>query len=135
MIETPTEVHGVASAVEYRALLEYAMNEKRTHGFPVSAVFEDATDLLAYITAGRWAVDCPTILPSGDVCGATNSAHPTWLLACCFSCGACRVNLIFPANRVDIEAALNLRPLPMNRNWRTPETLAMLLADNTAHGL
>lgn len=134
MIYTPVDIHLVADATAYRALVEATMAYRRANGYPDAAVTENSDTVIAYINASRWMVDCICSSP-GSSAPPANSVHPDWSLACCLHCGRCRVNIVIPADRADIEAALNLRPLEETRNWKPPDTLADLLADNTAHGL
>lgn len=41
---------------------------------------------------------------------------------------------VYPAERAQIEAVLNLRPIRSTRNWEPNETLADLIAQNIEHG-
>lgn len=82
--------------------------------------------LAAYIGAGAWRVRC--------ACGEAPPTHPDWRLACCSGCGAIYEDVIFPKTAAAIEVILLKRPQPIQRNWRAPETVADLVAQNKAHG-
>lgn len=127
MIYTAAEFHRVDSADAYRALVENVMAARRASGRIEAATWIDPTFVEAYISAANWVVNC--------TCGAGNMVQPDWSLACCLACGAIRTNIVVPADRVAIEAALNARPQEYSRNWKPPETVESLLADNVAHGI
>ena len=68
------------------------------------------------------------------VCGDCATVHPVWRLACCCFCGAIYRDLEIPDNANAIAAVLLKRANPSTRNWRRPETVADLQAENIAHG-
>jgi len=85
---------------------------------------------LAEVNHGRWVVYCH--------CGGAEMAWDEGLVMCmgCFNSHA-RHELVrthFPANRVEIDAVLDRRPL-VNRNWRRGETLEQLMRENAEHPL
>lgn len=86
----------------------------------------------AFVYNSAWVVVCP-------YCPEQMYAEPDEL----FFCSNClmhankhrAVRIIFPAIRVEIEALLNMRPLPENRNWLLVETVNDLLQENIKHGV
>lgn len=100
---------------------------------PPSSEVAKADALLARVNHNRWIVDCPDC----------NGAEFVWLDQLVMMCQSCwnssvggkwrRVRI--PADVQQIEAALEKRHAPQNRNWEPGETVADLKADNRAHGL
>lgn len=100
------------------------------------------TDLLvavAYVNWGRWVADCPRPFCwnaehlgyyEGEFGGLTEAG---------FACRRCQTT--YPARwpdaalRAGVEQLLVDRPDPRTRNWREPETLHDLLAENVEHGI
>ena len=85
---------------------------------------------------GRWLIDCPDC-NTGWVCrietpsilvDGRGRAHTEC------TCGAVLV-VQFPNEKAEIEALLDLRPAPANRNWRPTETIFDLRIENAAHGV
>lgn len=93
------------------------------------AVHLSPDPIVAYIAAGSWVVDCE--------CGAGNAVDLDGACARCFGCGAVHENVVMPParERERIEAVLLERPKPFNRNWRRPETVDTLRAENILHGI
>ena len=121
---TPIEIHRVTSPRAYRDLCAAVMAKRRKAGLD-GRVVAIADPVTAYVNHGRWVIDCD--------CGAGNSVHPDWKLACCLECGAIRTNIVFPAEIREIERTLASRKRQANRNWRPGETVATLKAENAAH--
>jgi hypothetical protein len=88
--------------------------------------------LVAYINHGRWTTDCPTCSRAHAPQGMWT--HPDWRIACCTECGAVYRHVAFPPHVDAMAAALLNRPRDL-QNWRSPETLDDLLAENVAHGV
>ncbi len=92
--------------------------------------------LVAYISIGRWVVDC-------DICGSAVVADSGFPWFCCTACGSRGEwrPVKFPMNKTAIEAVLLKRPgfrnAAPNRNWRPQdkETFATLWRENRDHGL
>lgn len=91
-------------------------------------------EVQAEIVRSHWRVDCPFcagaifVQPGEpyfcpDCMMQANNFHP--------------MKVIWPENRTAIEAVLVKRPDPLTRNWLPAkgETLAMLKAENEAHGV
>lgn len=87
----------------------------------------------AYVSHGRWVVDCP------HGCGSAQYASHSDLRFFCADCGNQGtgewVTVEWPADRDGIEAELLLRPDPATRNWRPGETVEQLAAENVERGL
>lgn len=111
-----------------RTALTYQMRQKMYLATNPAAVepYEVTRRVEAYIGGGVWRVLCR--------CGEAPHADPDWKLSCCFGCGAIHTNITFPDNLEAIEALLAKRPVQLHRNWRTPETLEDLMAEQRAHG-
>lgn len=113
---------GVRTPGEYRAMqVRYLRRSGNTTGpwLHVGAVH-------AHVGAGAWRVRCR--------CGEAPPADPEWQLACCSGCGAIYECVVFPDDRLAIEAVLVKRPNHVHRNWLRGETVATLTAENIAHG-
>ena len=95
-------------------------------------VNEEAAPVLARVRQGRWIGLCE--------CGGAERVDPGERTFYCFGCGNedARGDLrpvVFPHDYPDIEAALSVRPYPINRNWEPGETVGDLLEENREHGL
>ena len=86
--------------------------------------------LPAHVNRGRCVVQCP--------CGGAEMAWEEGAFLCgsCFNawCGHRLARSSFPAERREIEAILDRRPLT-NRHWLLRETLEQLRTENIEHGL
>lgn len=122
---TPREHHEVKSVEEYRRLHALKIAGKQSRGQRVD-VHEVTEPFTARVEAGSWLFDCD--------CGAGVSTDPEWKMACCFSCGAVYMNVIFPEDAAAIERLLVARP-QKNRYWLPGETLEQVRADNVANGV
>ena len=101
---------------------------------PADRVVSDEA-LPVYVNHGRWVVDCPNC----------NSAQLASRSDRRFWCVDCRnvwvqgkwVMVTWPsaADEAAIESVLDRRPHARNANWRPGESVADLIAENTAHGL
>jgi hypothetical protein len=99
----PTQVHGVRSAADYRAMQRtYVQRLRAAHPHlswldpwvaPVEPP-EDAADWWRVVTisGGKYVVRC--------ACGNRPSVDPNWRLACCFQCGAIYEGLEMPPDEV-----------------------------------
>lgn len=92
-------------------------------------LIEDDTEVLAYVSAGRWVADCVTPGCNGGI-----ACWPDHAKACCLDCGHI-FSPTFPdtKTRVDAELLLVARP-EENQNWRPDkgEEVRMLVAENIA---
>jgi hypothetical protein len=84
----------------------------------------------AWINKGDWAVNCPDC-PESLI---AEPGEPFFCPHCLNVKNGGRVRpVVFPENRVQIEAALLRRIDPNRRNWYPHETLDQLLQENAAH--
>lgn len=85
----------------------------------------------AYISEGRWVVDCPCSLSDGTPCNSAQLASKSDRRFYCTECGNSEVKgqwipVEWPAEEGEIEAEMMKRPRVENQNWRPGETLASL---------
>jgi len=73
----------------------------------------------AYVYSGRWVADCPRGCNNTELLFEKRPAQPEVEKHeyHCSYCGYETRLIDWPANRVEIETVLNLRPIPHNRNW------------------
>lgn len=81
----------------------------------------------ARINHGRWIVDCPAC-PNAHLLPVDGNEFR------CANCGSGPHDVNVPADRHDIEEALEPRDV-LNRNWQPGETVADLHAANVEHGV
>jgi len=86
--------------------------------------------LPAYVNHGRWVANCP-VCNGGIMCPEPSLRGRR---GACLDCGSI-FRIDYPVGWRLIEAALNQRPDPVNRNWLLGETLAHLIAENQAHSV
>jgi hypothetical protein len=129
IIGTARQAHGAISPADYRQrqAVFIARNELKRPDLRFGQPHDDASALVARISGGWWIVDCGS-------CGNCPSTDPDWAIACCFECGAVYVGVIFPDNRIELEAALLVRPMKY-RHWAPPETVENLQAENLLRGI
>lgn len=84
--------------------------------------------VLAYVNHSRWVADCPE-----DGCQGTEFVDGAWPRFVCISCGSGVWRVVFPKDRLAIEALLLTRPEEENRNWSNGEDVADLKAENDAN--
>lgn len=139
-IGTPEQAHGVTTEAAYR---EWALKIRARMGVKSVALRDVKARPAAYVSHGRWVVECP--------CGNCPSAHPggtsAWPepVAVCVECGAVyRPTFAEPVEAV--EATLLARPdIKMRDYYPTKEiaqrhgvgardTLAALKKQNGEHG-
>ena len=99
---------------------------------PVDGHLSATVAAVARVYEGAWIVDCP--------CGGAQYACRTDRRLFCPDClnaaaGGAWVPVTWPAGVDAVEAALERRPVATTRNWRPPETVADLLAENAAKGV
>lgn len=106
----------------------------RSFGFaaPEAPALDDALPPLeAEVNHGIWIVRCD--------CGpvAPNAGGVVWCETPTIWCPRCERHrrVALPAEAAEIEGVLMQRPEQETRNWSPPETVADLVAENTAHGL
>lgn len=95
---------------------------------------EDAEPAIAYVNEGRWIANCP----AAD-CTAALVLHASAPFLCplCLNAAAGYVprRVEWPAEVLEIEAALVLRPVTITRNWMPGEPVAALLGENVREGV
>ena len=106
--------------------VDKAMVALRARGYEI-AVHDAEEPLAAMVNHGRWIGLC--------TCQAGVAIEPGWPDARCSDCGAVYQDVIWPIEREAIEAVLLARPRVEHRNWHPSETLDMVRAENSAHGL
>ena len=79
----------------------------------------------ARINHDRWLADCP--------CNGAELVTPGHTMLC-GSCGA-EHEVVFPKNARKIEAVLEQRGHPSQRNWSPAETVDDLIVENIAQGV
>jgi len=89
---------------------------------------------LVHMNHGRWLVDCPHPECAWSYLATTNDGRPRYQTICAGDhtgrgCGT-RIDITWPDAALEIERALCARTAPINRNWRWPETVDGLLAEN-----
>jgi len=93
---------------------------------------------IAYLSHGRWVIDCPNcnlgyvvhIESPFAIFDAKNTPFSN-----CIKCGWKPTAVQFPAEYPEICRLTSLRPKEINRNWRPPETIFDLRIENAAHGV
>jgi hypothetical protein len=111
-IGNPETAHRVSSPEEYVAWIR--VQHVGLGGQPED-VGDSGLELPAYVSDGRWVVQCP--------CGNCPSAHPEWLVAACVECGAVH-RVAVPASWRRGEAALLSREHLRWRTWFPTKELA-----------
>ena len=93
--------------------------------------WETRGQVSAWVQAGQWVSSCPD-------CGGGVIVEPGLPMICpdCLNAGnqGYAREVIFPANRGEIETALLARPSMVNQNWLVGEPLTNLHAENLSHG-
>jgi hypothetical protein len=83
----------------------------------------------------RWIARCPDC-PGGTSYVWIDGPHVMFCLACCNGAIGRRWRpVVVPAERLEIERLLSLRPRSANRVWSHGETLEKLRAENEALGV
>ena len=127
------EAHFEGSYEEYvtRGLLATIARRARRILPPLTEV-SPLPPLPAWLYNDRWIAECP----EGHNRQLVFEATPLYMCCECWNVGAGGLyrEVAFPAERADIEAAIAVRPMPVNRNWLPSETVADLLAENAARG-
>jgi hypothetical protein len=141
VIETALDQHLARTRDELWRRHEEFVAQQAARGRRV-AVHESPEPVDVYIDHGKWVIRCE--------CGAGNAADPDANEARCFACGAVHTAVVFPEERIAVEALLLARPNSLTRNWWPPsewaargltpphgsgESLDDLATDNTAHGV
>lgn len=93
---------------------------------------------IAYLSHGRWVIDCPVcnlgwIVQIETPFAIYDANHKPF--ASCMKCGWKPTAVQFPAEYSEIQRLMSLRPKDINRNWRPPETIADLRIENAANGV
>ena len=88
--------------------------------------------LYARVNWSRWIVDCPFCSAAQD---ASKSVSMFWCNECQMKQNeGAPMRVEFPEDAEMIESVLMERSDYHNRNWKLPETLQDLIAENKAHG-
>lgn len=138
----PAEAHGVDTPDAYRAFQAALIAENRRRR-PMIAwrdpFVHAATDLVPFVSGGRWVVLCRD-------CRNAPLYDPDWQLACCPECGAIYQGIAPPADATAIEETLMARPDAATRHWigdpdaaaflrlADVDTLQTLVDDNVTNG-
>jgi len=89
--------------------------------------------LYAYVSSGRWLVECPVCRTAA----VADSVDPLFICPGCGDGGWHEV--VFPENKRDIEDTLLLRrgfrDFAPSRNWNVSQTVDDLVAENLDHGI
>jgi len=107
-----------------------------------SEVAEDAPPAYAEVNplapvepVARWIARCPDC-PGGSSYVWIEGPHVMFCLACCNEAIGHRWRpVVVPADRLEIERLLGMRPNASQQVWRPGETLAQLRAENELLGL
>lgn len=94
-------------------------------GIPIPAARIVGEQVHAYVSRGRWVVDCPYCSAGHDV----SPDDPRWWCSECNSHGGW-VTVVFPKNLAKIEELLAERTSLVHRNWFPYETVADLQLEN-----
>jgi hypothetical protein len=110
--------------------IKYLVPMMLRHGLTgiVPRLNSSAKPVYAFVEHGRWLAKCE--------CGGAEAVWDEGLFMCqsCWN-SAYKHNfrpVVFPEQRQEIEAILELRPL-LNRNWLLGETVAQLRKENKEH--
>jgi hypothetical protein len=118
-ITGPIEGHGHAGVTDITSY-------KKVHASAMQAaekdVFEVMSEVEAYISHGRWVVDC--------VCHGAGFTSPEFKVSCCFDCGRMYTSVVFPKQRKQIEEVLLSRRDKENRNWIPGELVKELILES-----
>ncbi|KKL08095.1 hypothetical protein LCGC14_2579310 [marine sediment metagenome] len=119
----PQLIRGVVTAEDYLAWYLKSMAEGGGGHAWISTM-----PIAARVNHARWTTSCAW-------CPNAPLTDPEWGVAYCPECGASypKGMVIFPDNWQEIEAILLVRTTPENMNWREPETVADLRAENAAN--
>lgn len=106
-----------------------AANEQRSaRSLPPIELREVGATVAAYVNHGRWVADC--------LCNGGMAVSPEYPQCACLDCGRVYDVAVPDAKAIDAATVLlERRPEPF-RNWRPAiEAVAVLQAENAAHGL
>lgn len=119
----PREAHHVGSADEYRT---WVLKLRARLAPQQPGLRESTTPLPAYVSHGRWVVQCP--------CGNCPSASREWGIAVCVECGV--VHPCDFSERADtVEAILLARPGVLHRDFFPTEAIARKHGEPEAHSV
>jgi hypothetical protein len=113
-------------------MAEHALHPSYGWTRPVPESHAIGVMVAVVVNDGRWIVQCPT-------CRSAQWAAKTDRRFMCVECGNADhghqwVTVEWPDEIEAIESALEARP-PGNRHWLPGQTVADLVAENTAHGV
>jgi hypothetical protein len=126
--------HGQRAILEQAARMGVAIP-------PISDVDEDAPPAYAEVNpltpseaVARWVARCPDC-PGGSSYVWIDGPHVMWCLACTNEAIAHKWRRVtVPADRLEIERLLSLRPRSSQRAWLPGETVEQLRAENESIG-
>jgi len=130
MIRTANQQRAVIQAGGYPRFVEQQI-AWRWPGAP-AANWQARGEIHAEIARSNWRVCCTTCREAIVIEPGLPFFCPNCLMQ---ANGGYAMRVIWPAERAQIEAVLLARPVPEHRNWLPGETVAMLIAENLAHGL
>lgn len=121
---------------ESRAFHPGVLQRKAAHvGVTLPPLDDVATEpvAMARVHNNMWIVDCPW-------CSNAEFAFLNTPLFMCENCwnqtvGGKWIAVKFPPDVKEIDAALEARPVPNNRNWNLGESVSDLETENVEHGL
>lgn len=128
--------HSPAEAVVFRHWRHTVGPHRLQMKGPWPTEFNDAVVATAYVSHGRWMVDCPF-----EHCESAQHASKDDRRFFCVECdggGDHRwVKVVWPSGLdiATIEALLGVRPLEATRSWLVGESIEHLIEENEAAGL
>ena len=134
--------------------------ELERRGKPGQLIVWRSTCVRAYVYRGRWVGKCPVdgcenveYLTVEPLYANLYSVESRWdrkdyFICSDRQCGTLTRSIVFPQDADEIEDVLNLRPVPLNRNWypaghitavqhgvEDGQTVAELIQENIDHGV
>jgi hypothetical protein len=131
-IQTARHAHpNVNTETDYRQRQGEALAsvQRAYPNMPTRGVHKAETKPAAFISGGRWLVECTE-------CGNCPVIEPDWKLALCYECGAVYEDIDMPEDRTEIERLLLLRKSSYSvRYWNPHLTLDHLREENKLLGV
>lgn len=112
---------------------EHLLHDPDKYRGPIPSAVHDTITVSPIVNHGRWLVPCPWCFSAGM---ASRHDHRFYCVECRnVGAGGKWVRVVWPESKDEIEALLTMRPDPRTRNWKDPETVAELLAENESFGV